>query len=286
MEAWVAYFGLPLELHADRAKSFESKIWSEMCDILGIKRTRSVVMHPMGNAVVERTQQTLVNMLNCVCASNPFSWSKLIKLCALAYNNLKHKSIKMEPAKLIFGRLLCLPPDLILPNGNTNHTSELMSAKCADEYVLRLQALLRELNAQARANLKNATFKNGKYYNNRLAFNKFDRGDLVYYFYPVKNQTTSKSNFHPWKGPFVVLDKMSDCLYKIQESAQKKPLITHHNKLKKATPREPIDTSWIDAIPNITSVEVEISDDFAHTDNDRPKRTTKSPDRLGNYLYY
>ena len=99
IEHWIVYFGLPLELHADRATSFESNLWAEMCKMLGINKSRSCVMHPLGNGTTERLQQSLVTMLNCVCVSNPFSWSKLIRLVALAYNNTRHESTKMEPSR-------------------------------------------------------------------------------------------------------------------------------------------------------------------------------------------
>ena len=51
-------------------------------------------------------------------------------------------------------------------------------------------------------------------------------GQMVYYHYPVKNKNTSKHQYFPWAGPYTIQQKIGDCLYKIQENKNSKPINT------------------------------------------------------------
>ena len=42
----VSRFGVPLSLHSDQGRNFESAVFSEMCSLLGIKKTRTTPLHP------------------------------------------------------------------------------------------------------------------------------------------------------------------------------------------------------------------------------------------------
>ena len=143
--------------------------------------------------------------------------------------------------------------------------------------------MLHELNEQARSNLKDASMRLGKYYNNRLKYNDMKRGDTVYYHYPVKNKHTSKSNYHPWKGPYVVLEKLSECLYLIKESAKGKAFVVHHNKLKRGVCRNPPDLSCVEKEKKLVPTEMIHSENTCHTS--RPRREAKKPARLGEWYY-
>ena len=63
---WVAYFSIPLELHTDKGSQYESELFREMCEVLGIDKTRTCTMNPQSNGGVERIQKSLTDMLNCV----------------------------------------------------------------------------------------------------------------------------------------------------------------------------------------------------------------------------
>ena len=279
---WIAYFGIPLQILCDRAAVFEGSLWTELCKILHIHKLRTCVLTPSSNGQAERTQASLVNMLNCVCAANPFSWSRLIRLVSLAHNNMVNTSTKIEPSRLIFGRYLNLPPDLVAPTSSKNTEFENMDSP--HQYVLRLQEVLRELNERCTKNAKEASFRISRYYDTKVRYNEFIPGQLVYYHYPVKTKNTSKSAYFPWKGPLVIIQRIGDCLYKIQESEKSKPFIVHHNKLKRCLTREPIDTSWIKDLEHKPPTQVEIHDSEP-LDRERPRRLVNQPDRLGDWLY-
>ena len=57
------HYGFPFKIHSDKDASFESKTIKKLCEIAGIKKSRTTPYHPMGNGIVERFNKTLLNML-------------------------------------------------------------------------------------------------------------------------------------------------------------------------------------------------------------------------------
>ena len=63
VNGWVSRFGAPEQLHSDQGPQFESKLFAEMCRILGIHKTRTTPYHPEGDGLVERLNRTLLGLL-------------------------------------------------------------------------------------------------------------------------------------------------------------------------------------------------------------------------------
>ena len=51
------------QLHSDQGKQFESTVMREICNILGMKKTRTSPYHPQYDGLVERYNRTLLDML-------------------------------------------------------------------------------------------------------------------------------------------------------------------------------------------------------------------------------
>ena len=110
---FVSRHGVPLKVHSDQGKCFESKIFQEMTRLLGIKKTRMTALHPQSDGQVERHHQTILNYLAKFVSDDQKDWDNWIHMYLLAYRSSKHEATGASPAELYFARDLRLPLDLL-----------------------------------------------------------------------------------------------------------------------------------------------------------------------------
>ena len=105
-------FGFPLKLHSDQGAAIESRVIKELCNLTGIKKTRTRPYRPSGNGMTERFNRTLLNMLGTLDPSKKCDWKAHVATLTHAYNATKHDSTAECPYFLMFGRQPRLPIDL------------------------------------------------------------------------------------------------------------------------------------------------------------------------------
>ena len=60
----------------------------------------------------------------------------------------------------------------------------------------------------------------------------FEIGDAVWLFHPQRKVGICPKLQKVWKGPFIIIKKRNDIIYRIQLNARTKPKVVHHNRLK------------------------------------------------------
>ena len=65
----VCQFSIPDQLHWDQGRQFESSVMQEVCRILQIHKTCTTPYHPQTDRLVERFNQTLIDMLATTASS-------------------------------------------------------------------------------------------------------------------------------------------------------------------------------------------------------------------------
>ena len=101
---FIVHYGFPARLHSDQGRNFERSVIQELCRLAGIERSRTTPYHPMGNGIVERFKQTLLNILGTLVNHKKEDWNSYVAQLVHSYNATKHPSTGYSPYFLMFGR--------------------------------------------------------------------------------------------------------------------------------------------------------------------------------------
>ena len=225
----VSRFGVPLSLHSDQGRNFESAVFSEMCSLLGIEKTRTTPLHPQSDGMVERFNRTLEAQLSKFVSDHHRDWDQHVPLLMMAYRTAVHETSGNTPAKLMLGRDLRLPVDLLTGRPNDEPLSEVT------DYAIDLQEKLERVHNFARENLKLRSDKMKEYYDASSQEETLHEGDPVWLYNPTRKKGLSPKLMRPWQGPYIIVKKINDLVYRIQLGVKCKPKVVHKNRLWKYT---------------------------------------------------
>ena len=130
MREFICWYGVPLLIHSDQGRNFDSESFAEMCRLLGIKKTRTTPHHPQSDGMVERFNRTLEAQLSKFADHNQKDWDEHIPFLLMAYRSATHDTTQCSPVKMMLGRELKMPIDLMFgrpedepPRTAANYTS-------------------------------------------------------------------------------------------------------------------------------------------------------------------
>ncbi|GBL91129.1 hypothetical protein AVEN_184489-1 [Araneus ventricosus] len=61
VRSWISCYGVPMILHLDQGTNFNSALFTELCKLLGILKTRTTTLHPESDGMVERFNRMILN---------------------------------------------------------------------------------------------------------------------------------------------------------------------------------------------------------------------------------
>ncbi|KAK2918385.1 hypothetical protein Q8A73_002756 [Channa argus] len=235
VEDMFSRFGVPEELHSDQGRNFESRLFAEVCQRLGVRKTRTTPLHPQSDGLVERFNRTLATQLAILTSQHQKDWDQHLPLVLWAYRTAVQESSQCTPATLMFGRELRTPVDLVFgppPEPEITGGPEL-------DYLRRLKEPLSVVHQLARESQGDAGARQKRAYDGRCHGQPFAVGDNVWVYCPVRKRGLSPKLTSHWQGPGEILDRISEVVYRVRMPRKGRRVVLHRDRLAPYHPLAP-----------------------------------------------
>ena len=221
---FVCRYGIPKQLHSDQGRQFESRLFQEMCRLLGINKTRTTALHPQGDGQAERQNRTLLDVVAKLAKDNPRDWDEYLPYAMAAFRSSVHRVTGETPNRLMFGREATTPATLLAPQAP--------DAEPRHEWVDGLHQRFRDTYRLVVEATQASQRVTQRYANRRQKNMAFKKGDLVWLYEPKPRKGRSpKLNAEKWTGPWTIEKVISACVYLIKWQNTQKTRIVNVDRL-------------------------------------------------------
>ena len=141
-DSWFSCYGIPYRLHSDRGRNFESAVVSQLCQLYGVKRSRTTPYHPQGNGQTERFNQTLCGLIKSLPSEDRRKWPDMIKHLVFIYNSTPHRVTGVSPYTLMYGREPNLPIDQLLDRTSDDWGEDFIKTQA--EFLQRVNSIVQQ----------------------------------------------------------------------------------------------------------------------------------------------
>lgn len=199
--------GLPNDIVSDRGSLFDSSFWSTLSKITKVDLRLSTAFHPQTDGATERLNQTLEQYLRIYTSYQQDDWDELLPLAMFVYNDTVHSTIKMTPFYANYG----FHPSFSAEFSSVDRKSVDTTAGTFADRLNTIHQVMRDEITRTNERMKH-------YYDrNKSKAPQFSVGDKVWL--STRNIVTtrqSKKLDHRYIGPYKVLEKISDLVYRLE----------------------------------------------------------------------
>ena len=123
----IARYGCPYKIHSDQGRNYESQIFSELCRLLEMCKTRTSPWNPWCNGQTKRFNRTLIRMIKAYLKGEQTNWDRNLGCLAAAYRASQHESTGLTSNLLMLGREVGLPSEVMFGSGTSLPGEEITS---------------------------------------------------------------------------------------------------------------------------------------------------------------
>ena len=224
---FICRFGVPSELHSDQGRNFEANVFAGVCDLSGIHKTRTTPYNLKSDGLIERFNRTLINIIATMIEPNQKQkdWDLQLPYATFAYRSTLQESTGETPNMMMLGRETSLPIDLINEFPKHELGEEL-------DYAEELRDRIQSAHERASEHLKASARRQKQGYDRKVSGRSLKEGDFVWVYNFAKKKGVCPKLESRWEGPSLILDKLSDVVYRLQRSKHSKKRVIHYDRLK------------------------------------------------------
>jgi hypothetical protein len=174
--------------------------------------------------MVERYVKTVEEHLRKVVSSHQRDWDERLPIFLLACRASTHDITGMTPANIVFGRELRLPCDLLIAASAGKEQS-------TTDYVADLVERLHDTHNYARRHLRVASDRMKARYDRLANSAGFQESDRVWLYRPTRRSGRSPELQSAWQGPYKVITRINDVVYRIQRHPRSRMMMVHLDRL-------------------------------------------------------
>ena len=100
---FISHFGVPLEIHSDQGKNFNSSLVKAICDLLEITKTQTTPYRPSSNGQVERYNHMLLQVIRCYLHAKQKTWDQDLEELAATIQAMKNRQTQFSANMLMLG---------------------------------------------------------------------------------------------------------------------------------------------------------------------------------------
>ncbi|HEY0222584.1 MAG TPA: RNase H-like domain-containing protein [Lactovum miscens] len=217
VEHAILRFGVPEAILSDLGAEYTNELFKKIMKILGVKHYNTSPYHPACNGSIERQNSILKNILRSRSNGVVEDWPQHLPYAVFVINSQINSSTKFSPNELLYGYKLTLP---------TNLTRKPEPVYTYDNYLNELRYKLQVAHTLARENAIQSKEINKQNYDKHTKKISYKVGDKVL----LANESRKTKMHNPFKGPYDVLEIISDVDIKI--NTKDKDKIVHINRTK------------------------------------------------------
>lgn len=121
ISGWIQNFGVPLKITTDLGRQFESHLFKELNQILGVQHFKTTSYHPQANGLIERWHRTMKASIKCQQSSN---WCSLLPIILLGLRVVHKEDLNASPAEMVYGSTLRIPGEFFTESKSNVTESE------------------------------------------------------------------------------------------------------------------------------------------------------------------
>lgn len=210
-ERYFVHYGLPVRIHSDQGRDFESRLIRDLLKMLGIRKSRTSPYHPQGDPQPERFNRTLLSMLGTLDPKQKNKWSQKISQLVHAYNCTQNEATGYSPYLLMFGREARLPIDICF-----SVSDESQKSVSYHQYVIKLKKDLERAYDLATETADKNHKRNKAAHDKHVKEQVLEKGDRVLLKnFGVTGKQKLKAKWRPI--PYFIVDKLPNLpVYKIK----------------------------------------------------------------------